>query len=374
MKASVLTVLALMMGASFAQAQLSCVQVFAPPAVRYDSKASWGQQSFERELDTIGEFFATNKKLSDADKVAALMKADVRRDFFKLEEFTRMVIKQNPQFFTEQRAKYKAVEDAIGQLDLSYTRRTTAEAIKEAKLAAYFGQQENQAQKDLITVLRQTGLMDQPEKTIAKLKKEAADKGEWMDGKKERKAFVKMISEDIRELHRSVKNNEFDNADIEKGLHELRRHLRRILQQVMALNGMVELRQEQNLPEEIGSLFSDAIRRNSGLLANKYLVTSEALVKNPILIPKYELALIVDLVGTIGDFKDNAEMQIYFREALEHSRATRPEKDAILAKLDTYLKTEPVDHRELARKIQKMLAESKLLKRLAQALEEMNDI
>ncbi len=357
-----------LLAASFGEAQQRCAQVFS----KVSAHTSWAQSAVEKPLDVLEDFFVKNKNLSDVEKTKLMMKEDMRKTFFRLQALARMLEPQGRDFFREQREYFKSLEDATGKLDLAAALRKEAEQIGNTRLVAHFQKQEVAAQRFLLSTMRASGLWNKPEATIAKLKRDFVDNGNWETGSKEREFLIKIISNYAKDLHKSVKENEFDNADIEKGLHELRRRLRWILIQAMSLDGFVQLQSAPKPKKEISSWFTGVRAENPELLIGKFMRTSSPVVDAPILVPQSEFALITDLVSKIGKSKDSAEMQIYFKEAMEATGASVSEKNEVLKKLDEALQAEAVDHRELARQMQSQLAETKLLKEFAENLEKMN--
>ncbi|MBK9323113.1 MAG: hypothetical protein IPM97_09280 [Bdellovibrionaceae bacterium] len=336
------------------------------------SDVSWGELAIASPLMALEDFFVRNKNLSDAEKVRLMMKEDVRKTFFRLQALTRMLETQESEFFGEQRSYFKGIEDAIGKLDLSNSLRKESELVGSALLINHFGRQQLAAQESLLTTMKASGLWNEPEETIARLKRDFANKGSWAVGSKERQFFIDIISGYAKKLHKSVKENEFDNSDIEKGLHELRRRLRWILIQTTALDGFVQFYNEANLKAAISNWFEVAKAENPDLLMSKFMRISTPNVEKPILVPLQSFALMTELVSKIGKSKDGAEMQLYFREALDATGATVEQKNAILKKLDENLQIEEVDHQALSRQIEAQLAETKLLKEFAESLEKMN--
>lgn len=353
-----------------ANAQVQCEKAFAAPTQQFSADKSWNHQIFERELDALGEFFITNKNLSDSAKAGFLMKSDVRQSLFRLQALSRMLTDQSPKFFKKQREYFKTLEDVVGKLDLAMSLHKTGDGLKEQELSARFEKQEKEAQANMITAMKEAGLWDQPEVTIAKLREDFANKGKWDSGHSEKKALIKIVASYAKALNEAVKENKFDNPDIEKGLHELRRRLRWIGMQVTTLSGVVELKDEAALNIKAETLIKAASEKNPKFFTSKYMKVGEPLVDHPIQVPRQTLAMITEYVSRIGASKDNAEMQIYIGEAMKDVAAK--DKEGVDQKLHDLLKSDKVDHQAMARAIQAELSDSKILKDFAKALEEMN--
>ena len=221
--------------------------------------------------------------------------------------------------------------------------------------------------------MKESGLWESPEQTIRLLKAELDKKGRWSEDKKERKFLIENLRDRAEEVQKGIKAGAFDSPDIEKGLHRLRRQLRSLLIQVNALKGLVELQPETDLPTGINGWFNELLAQNPKLMNSKYTKSSELLVEQPIKVPQYEFSIISELAGTIGDYKDVAETQIYFKEALESIGASPVYIQQVQSKIQRHFKIEPFDHQEMSRGIQNRLAQTKLLKHYIKGLKTMNE-
>jgi hypothetical protein len=354
---------------------LSCVASFAfQSSLPFNSEEPLALQSLQSELDTLNEFFIKYKDMPDEVKIQALMKNDLRRSFFRLEAVSRLFYDRNPKFFTEKGRQFEVLEDALGKLDLARALRETAEneQVNEPKLVDFFFGQENRAKKNLLAEMKASGFWTEPEVTIRNLRNNFEEKGNWKSGKKEREFLLSALADYAKDLHKDVKDNKFDNPDIEKGLHDLRRHLRWVLMQVTALNGMVEFKAEGKLTQDVRAWFVELQTANPEILQSKFMRIQEVRADKPLEIPQYEFAIINELVSKIGDLKDIAEMQIYFSQALDYLGVGSMEKNQTLGKLNKFLKAQQIDHQALAREVQEKLADSKLLKQYVEKLEELN--
>ncbi|MGZ3746252.1 MAG: hypothetical protein ACXWRE_02880 [Pseudobdellovibrionaceae bacterium] len=353
-------------------AQDRCENILASQEF-FNNQESWTLQSLQSGFKVLNDFFIKNKNLSDEEKVQALMNQDLRKVFFRFEALSHMLAEQNPKFFTKKRVQFKALEDSMGRLDLANSLLNEAIQVGQLELIQFFSQQQAQAARDLVTEMQDAGFWNEPEETLSKLKEKFENKGHWKTGKDEKKFLISNLAEYSKALHKAVKDNEFDKPEIEKGLHELRRRLRWLVIQVSGLEGLVEYKREDKLSDDIQSWFNEMQQKNPQILESKYLSKKKAQVDHPLEIPLYEISMISELVAKIGDLKDDAEMQIYFARALDQLNFSSSEKSKVLGKLNHILNVQEVDHQALAREIQAKLAKSKLLKKYAKKLEEVND-
>lgn len=350
-----------------------CERVLVDSAnVQFKEKKSWGQQIIDAELAKLNDFFVAKKGLSDTEKANAFMEADVRRSLFKLQMLSRMFEGRNEKFFAKQRAFFKLLEDATGRLDLAVSLRKTAEGLGDKQLTQAFQTKEDAARAEFIKVMKEEGLWDNSAELVKDLHRKFEDHGRWASGEKEREYLVAHIAEYAGDVHKAVKENKFDDPDIEKGLHELRRRLRWVTIEISALDGTVQVQPEGRLSDKVQVTFDKTLQERPDFLESKYIKTSTPLVDNPILIPKEKLALISDLVSIIGSKKDKAEMQIYIQEVIHSLHMPETKATALLAKLNSNLQVEHIDHQKMSREIQATLAENKLLKKFAESIAEMN--
>lgn len=349
-----------------AQAQERCAFVF-------EQDRSMARKFLNQELDNIQTLFADSKHLSDDQKLKLLMNEEVRKNFFRLQGLSQMVKAQNKKFFAKKTANFKDWQGVFGDYDLAVTLRKISVKIDEPVLETYFRAKELQAKEALLRTMKDSGLWESPEQTVRLLKAKLDKKGHWSEDKKERKLLIENLQDQAEEVQKGIKAGIFDSPDIEKGLHRLRRQLRSLLIQVNALRGLVELQPEEDLPGNISGWFNELYAQNPKMLNSRYTKPSEVLVDQPIKIPQYEFSIISELAGTIGDYKDVAEAQIYFKEALESMGISPAYIQQVQSKIEKHFEMEPFDHQTVSRQIQTRLAETKLLKHYVKGLKTMNE-
>jgi len=356
---------------AFAQSRCEGVFTIRP---RFSAGRPLTLQSLQEEFTRLAEFFITHKDLPEEAKTDLLMEQNLRQSFFRLQAMMSILRPQAPDFFSAERAQFKALEDVMGKLDLATSLRETAEKIQDPGLVLKFRQQEEAARGALREAFLRSGLWTQPEATLRQWQADFANKGHWKDGKKERRFLFSSLRDYVRDLQRDLKTTRYDDPFIEKGLHELRRRLRWVLIQVTSLEGLVTYRQEkdQDLPGKVRKWFDELSAQNPGLLRSKYMRIGEARTPYPLRIPFHEFAILNELVIEIGHSKDAAEKQIYFREALEELGYSTEQKAQVTGKLNQFLQAPAVDHQAIARDLQSRLLQTKLLQRYAENLEKMN--
>jgi hypothetical protein len=364
-------ILSLLLFSSVGFSQSICADFFdaSNAAQSFDPKRPWGEQIFVRDLDVVQEAFTSTRTLTAVEQVEVLLKNDVRRSIFRLQSLSRIYDEMDSDRFGELRDIFKGLEDKIGQLELAKSKKKAAIRIEEPGLVKIFEKQEAAALAIVLKSFKDLGIAKSPEQFFGELKKKVRNSDEWSSAKDDRLYLAETINSEIKALHKEIKANKFDDKDIEKGLHELRRRLRWIVIGVTTLRGTIQFKEEANLPEPIEAWFNEMKTANPDIMQNKFLTVSDSVVKNPLLIPHKMFAMVAELVQTIGASKDNAEMQIYLTEAMEQSGASAARVAQVESKLESAYLVEKVDHQALSREIQKRITETDLLKELRKAIE-----
>jgi hypothetical protein len=256
----------------------------------------------------------------------------------------------------------------------------------EEALERHFLEIKNKAGADLLNALRETeflsGRIDPFGENIG-VSKESSTGAQsilntlkryqgWETMETDRGFLLEQSVRTMKELHKRVKSYDFDRKDIEKGYHELRRHLRRILIQIASLDGFVVLKEVEAPNKKVMAWFNEIIMADPEILNGKFVRFSAPVVENPLRIPLQHYLIVKELVAKIGDSKDVAETQIYFQEAMDELGFSNARRKHVLIKIERRIGSEAVDHRSLSRQTQDRLNETKLLKAFAETLEEMN--
>lgn len=354
-----------------ALAQESCSQLFFASGF-FNNEKSWVLQSLESEFRILEDFFVKNKDLSDDIRIQKLLDQDLRKSFFRFQALSRMLEIQNPEFFAAKRLQFKKLEDAIGKMGLMTSLRKTAEMVGEPEIVQIFARKEAKAKEKILLKMKSSGLWNEPAMTLRALKEQFEKEGHWRPEGAESKFLLAMHAEHVTKLHAAIKANKFENPDIEKGLHELRRRLRWTLLQVVALEGIVTLNKEDGNSPEIRTWFEQLKEKDPEFLQFHYFKNQEVRVTQPLQIPLHEFAIINKLVKEIGDLKDKAEMEIYFTQAIDQLASGSAQKNKVLQKLNQFLGGQHVDHQAVAREIQLKLVETSLLQKYVERLESLN--
>ncbi len=334
---------------------------------------SWGNDVFQSNLESISLFFSASKNLPITQTLERLLNADVRKSFFKLQSLSKVYENLNPDEFKQLRNFFKASEDALGRYALQHDLRTMAEKIQNQDLLNFFISTEIESQKNLSELLQKQGWVNQPEKLSSDLKNKMFEINTLDNAKQDKKFLIENLTSDTNKLSKEIDESKFDEAEIEKGLHELRRRLRWLLIQIGSMDGYTVRQSETDLSPAVENLYQQ-INRTYGNLEQKIKIASPSpQTPAPIVIPRKIELILSYYVKVIGDFKDKAEVFIAFDKAMATLNFSQGQKDKIFQALKTNLNSEDVDHRKLANEFQKSIRETQLLKEFALQLDKVNE-
>lgn len=350
--------------------------------LQLDEKMPWGRQIFLFEIDQLASFLKDSKELNDTERIELFVKKDIRKSLFFLEYLSRVYEDHDSVFFGKLRASFKEVEDLLGRLTLLRGLSELATSLKEPQLKKYFDQSLGTATKDLTSKIKQLesseGLAQNgPQNTLQQIRNEVSDFKGWESLKDEKDFLIEVVVDDLKSLHKEISRGEYDQKDIEKGFHKLRRKLRGFLVVFGVLKNLIVYKKTSDLPEDI-------LKWAEKLKEKKYPqldMTGKTLISRPIVLPKELTDMMGDLVTEIGLSKDVAEKALYTHEAMEKLlvskdpdlKISEKDQDRILGKLESMGITEEVNHQELAQKYQKRLDKTNLLKIFAQWIKYLNE-
>ena len=334
----------------------------------FDKKASWGQQVFSLRLDILSHMMAKVKDMAEVEKVEALDADDTRALFFQLQSLAAVYERYDSKFFKPLRSQFKAVEDAFGFKDLQASLAKKAKELNQPELEKYFESREKEGTTKLSVALKEWD-----EAGLERMRSHLAEYGKkWLTGKDDRKFLTEGLQKDALALAHDVKEMKFDDPEIERGLHELRRRVRWLVIEVLSLNHLVQYTDEIIMSAGEIDWFKEFADKNPKIMENKYMRVEEAVVKKGVRVPQHLHAILTQIVSSIGGMKDKAEMEIEFRKAMVALNYKAAQIAAVEKQLDENLKVQPIDHQELSRQYQHRITETNLLKDYAAQVNELN--
>jgi hypothetical protein len=362
---------------------VACFDVWAKerkPVAEIDPKQNWSQQAFDQQLQILKRFFKDWNEAQPEVLEAAIFKKGMRNIFFFLEELSGVYEGADKDFFADKRERFKAIEDAIGRLDLKRSlEKRVREKLHNAKLENHFNGQALVARAELVALLENEGLYAdpvkdirvKPKKAIRRLQEDFEEYKGWDKVKKDKRYQVEALATFAEQLASAIEKMKYDDADIELGLHKMRRALRKFGQRIALLSGLVAPAPETNVSPEALTWLAQ-LRRDNGELAGAFIKWSTPVTERPILIPENLFALFSELVTWIGKPKDAAELQIYVHEALVEMKVSKAEQDEVMAQVNALSPEGPIDHQAISRAIQQRINALKVLRAFAREIRALN--
>lgn len=352
----------------------SCQAQFKPAWVElrrptFDPDRSWAEQMLLRDLTVLKEFFKNTAGFSNDRLIEEMTKRDLRGTIFRIEGLTKLYGAKDEALITELHTTFKAIEDAIGAVTLQDALIAKSQEIGAPELVAFFTEKRTAAKLALAQALSEEGFLKNPVRAVNALIREISD-ADWKGPKKDRKFFVREMREFVEKLEAKIEKRKFDSAEIEEGLHELRRQLRWILVFVQAFEGTTAYGKETELKPAVRAWLDEMTAANPKLHENKFLQFPPSLAPEPVVIPQLQYAMISEIVQTIGKLKDGSESRIYITEALRKLRLSPAREQELTALVNERIPR--VDHRRISNRFQDRLEETELLKRFRKALKELN--
>lgn len=339
------------------QAQTSFPEVAFKP----DLNKALGLNAFRRTMQGLTGVRTQILGAQARGDVNAIVKlageGPVRGYAFQLQGLARLYLTSGLAPFEDLKKKFKKLEDTVGQFSLS---KELLQAAQKNKLGTATQQrlisEGVQARQTFLNELGKTFLVDSKE--WAKVS-QFIENWKWESPALDRKRLLTALAKEAEELAKDIGQNKFDDADIEKGLHELRRKLRWQNIDLLGLNGFVLLDNKVNPIPAYAALLSDAKLVNS-----KYTLFSTPIIANPIRQSQSLTLAIAKLVDQIGKVKDKGEAieQLAQRavQVGEYPDLATAQRE-IEKKINQNSPTPYIPHRQYAQQIQAELRQNGLM-------------
>ncbi len=346
-----------------------CSQVFSEsrPAFQFNDQESLGYQALQRDLLTLDGFFISQSKRTTSELVNLIISEDLRAVIFRIESILHIYKRKDAEFFEPFLKTFKELEDQIGQIALHESLRDKAKELKQPELAQYFQEQVLKDRANFEKSLEDFNIHDLEQTQFRKTAKEIQAYDQWKNPKKDRQFLLDEMISYAQKVRKDIKELKFDHADIEKGLHELRRKIRWIGIQVKSFDALITFETKTPLSSKTELWFQEISTATPKMLQSKFIrssTESEApQSKHSLIIPLKTFGMISQIVTNIGVRKDNSETQIYFEEAIKKTGS----KMSI-----SVLKIEEIDHQKMSREFQDRINETDLLGEYIKLLEKLN--
>ncbi len=359
--------LLLALPASFAANQ--CVDIFT--TLPYQADHSYGKQIFNRELHSIEMLFKSVEDLSLAEQLESILKLDGRRLFFHLRILSQSYEKNDPQFFTPKVKVFKKFEFLIGRFELYTLLQKRMAKLDEPEVAARFENERLQTLQQFSKMLHKLGSAKKPAHLMRELAHEFSQYASWSQAEVDRRFLVDDAIQFASELNDKIKNNEFDDDELEKGLHKLRRKLREFIYRIVNMNGFIQLVDEGPLPPHLEEWYSNLTKQYPDLLNTPYLPKSVPEIAAPIRVALKLEAILTHIVAEIGEIKVPYETLLYIENAMNEGPFDVATKARVESKLQK-LKKQTSDQKEISHNYQQMIRDTQLLDRIIEFLKKNN--
>ena len=252
---------------------------------------------------------------------------DARTTLFMLEGLSKLYAElHNKKRFTKIKEDCKMLEDAIGAIDYydCFAKEFNGDTFIPAEITSYAQAQTREKIQHLNDLLEERNWVGENADRIKKIRKKL-NSADWLQDDKEVKAiagFYKAAIKEIKEFY-AESNGKF--TELENQVHALRRKLRWLSIYPKALQGVIQLTDNNNADESLQKyLTPDVVNSPFNKMpdagANKYLLMLE---KN------YFFALSW-LISELGKLKDSGLKVILITEALQQINGT--DQNTALAK------------------------------------------
>ena len=239
-------------------------------------------------------------------------KADVRTPAFLLQGISRVFIKTSgkdqKEDFEELCQRFKLLEDALGRIDAEATFAEKALGFWKpgAPVQKVLHEQCVHAIGQGDAILREEGWLEEGEAGAVIGVVEHLDSLEWQKPGKFRKLLLEFLVDLCFSLEKRMIGGEFDLADLEGGVHEIRRRLRWISIYAAAFSGLIRLDSRQETSSDLARYARpDVLGSKHILLPASTPAASEAF--KPIVLPWDSWVALSSVIQDLGVIKDRGQ-------------------------------------------------------------------
>ena len=279
-----------------------------------------GFDRFEFYLAKLEELLLQASK--DRNPALWLYSNDARTPIFMLEGLSKLYAGlHNARRFAKIKESFKLLEDTLGSIDYydNFAKAFVNDSAVPAVVTDYIQGQAREKIQQLNELLTEKKWIGENANRVKKIRKKLSG-ADWMNDKEEIKAIASFYRKAIEEINKIVNRSNCRFTEIETQVHELRRKLRWLSIYPRALQGAVQLTDNQKngdqlqkylTPETINSPFNKMPEAGN----NAYFLLLE---KN------YFYALSW-MIASLGKLKDNGLKIIAITEALQQVKGINHE-------------------------------------------------
>ena len=258
-----------------------------------------------------------------------LYENNARTPLFMLEGLAKLYSGiHNPKKFEKIETHFKTLEDALGAIDYydSFAKELLLDPEVSAATIKFLQVRAGEKTAFLNDLLTERNWLGENAGRLQKIR-EKLNEADWLDEKAELKAIEKFYEEHIEKINKFAKLYRAGFTELESQVHELRRKLRWLSIYPQALQGCIQLTENDSgdknlekylIPEIVNSPFN----KMPAIGENKYLLMFEK---------DYFLALSW-IISQLGKLKDEGLQTVVINEAKSISTDDSPQTKAILTK------------------------------------------
>lgn len=255
------------------------------------------ENKFIVHANALSELFAKGRY--QKDKAVGLYKNNGRNIIFKLEALCRLYRGiSNKKFFDKWYKEFKALEDTLGAMDHHDAMLTEFSGYKQLKKSSQqlLGKCFEEEAGFLNDVLKNNGWSSG--EALAEFVAGLGDI-EWKAAEEDSIVYAGGIRKELKKLDKKYRSGEIDLKLLEEGLHEFRRRLRWVSIYASVSNGIIQLRHDGEIPENLKPYCTDEI------LKSPYNVLSKAAKgQHAVYISAPHFYAMSWLIQRLGDLKD----------------------------------------------------------------------
>ena len=206
-------------------------------------KNNTGYNCFVKHLTDLKKI--TDKVFLHNEPELSLFQSDARQVIFKLEGLCRIYKKiYDKKYFKDLQNEFKSLEDQLGKVDFYDAFWQEFSTLKDFPIQLLNSiKQDYFNELNTLKELIQTNDWKNPNQKFESII-EKIEGVEWLEDDQERLAVTKVIAKQISKIKEKYKSGELNFNDIELGLHEFRRKIRWISIYAIALDGLIQVQED----------------------------------------------------------------------------------------------------------------------------------
>lgn len=273
-----------------------------------------GIQRFEfflNQLETI-----TSKADKQKNPALFLYQNDARTPLFMLEALCKMYAEiHNKKKFSKLKEHFKLLEDGLGAIDYydAIAKNLSKNKKVPAKVLQYLQAQTREKIQHLNDVLGEKKWVDSSNERILKVRKKLSE-ADWLKEEKEITAIGSFYQKAIESIIDFTKSTAYHFDNMEEDVHELRRKLRWLSIYPRALQGSIQLADNNKNTKQLSKYLTKEIVDSP---FNKMPDAGDS--KEFLLLDKKYFLALSWIIDALGKLKDGGLLIVAIKEALQQT-------------------------------------------------------